>query len=143
MKRTFENKPLRITIVLLFLLKLIFCFSSYFIGFLTFFALIFKSGWLLTITLSVAMACTVAFLISLLLLAINRKGARVASVALIVFYILDMLLHLFFIFSSIFSLPFFAIGFLYDLTLVVLLVRLRHPRPNAPTNVTNIDPTKV
>lgn len=136
--RTFDNKPLLITIVILFLLKFILCFYSYFLFLLTALIVIFESGWPLALASGVVIACAATFLIFLLILAVNRKGAQAASIALIVFYILDMLPHLIYIFSM----PLLAISLLYNLILIMLLTRLRRSRCGAPT-AANIDPTQT
>lgn len=153
MKKTFENKPLLITIVLLFLLKLTLTvvtiagsekvslvFSSF--PLCTTFAIITtlfgNPGWPLTLLACILVLLIFSIPVFLLILVINKRGAKIASIILIVYNSLDALYCL----PVLFSAPLLTFGFVYNLVLIVLLVLLRRSRPGAPT-VTNIDPTEV
>ena len=153
MKKTFENKPLLITFVLLFLLKLILTviisagsgrvslvFSSF--PLCTTFAIITmlfgNPGWPVALLACILVVLIFSIPVFLLFLVINKRGAKMASTILIGYNSLDALYCL----PMLFSAPLLTIGFVYNLVLIFLLILLRRSRSGAPT-VTNIDPTQT
>ena len=153
MKKTFENKPLLVAAILIVLFKIIATIANGLsqpqpvllwltlpsLTYLIVAAISFsKAFWLFGLIIGLLIVGGFAQIISLLLLTINRWGACVATIVLIICCIPDMLIQ----FLYIPSMPLLAIGLAYNITSIVLLVLLRRSRPGAPT-VTNIDPTEV
>ena len=151
MKKTFQNKPLLIAAILIVLFKIIaiianglsqpqsvlLWFTLPSLTYLIVAAISFsKAFWLFGLIIGLLTVGGFAQLISLLLLTINRWGARVATIVLIVCCIPDMLIQ----FLYIPSMPLLAIGLAYNIASIVLLVLLRRSRHKAPTDPT-IEPT--
>ena len=150
MKKTFQNKPLLITVVLLCYFKIVctflivksldlvaFSFPSLF----TLFVIIGFSdmqAWLAWTLFCILILASLSFLVFFIMLTVNRKGAGVASIGLLVYSMLDALATL----PNLLTTPIYVLGFVFNLSIVILLVLLRRSRPGAPT-VTNIDPSEV
>ena len=150
MQNTFQSKPLLNTVGLLCFLKIIFTFfivkSLDFVAlslpslFILFVITAFSNtqAWLAWTLFCILILAVMTYLVVFIMLAVNRKGAGVASIGLLVYSMLDALATL----PQLVVTPIYALGFVFNLSIVILLVLLRRSRPGAPT-VTNIDPSEV
>ena len=123
MKKTFQNKSLLLATLLLLVPKL----------FIMLFVTHFLCQWSLFLEAGISFAYAAPFLATLILLAINRRGAAVASIFLVVFCCLDMLVHLVYLLQF----PFLPVGLLYDLAVIILLILLHRSKKREPATATD------
>ena len=134
-KKTFENKALHTIICLMCLFKIVCIFlvgtsiDFFYFSFpslLNLFILIVFSdmlSWLAWLLFCILFLAAMTFFVFLIIFAVNRKGASIASIALIFYCFLDALATFPYL-----LLPLFLVGLFFNLLLVILLISIRRSR---------------